>query len=164
MTISKMNKNQIHEHLIKLFIEQGCVEKDHQKRGYYISSKTPGYYFLYSDGKIRQGFSKPYSHISSFWQYKKDAISFYDKWLKKATAMKRQEEIDREEKSKHLENFYAVWRKSGNSADSKRIATKKDAILEASRLSKKTVDSYYILKTIGIVKQVEAPIEFEEIP
>jgi len=76
--------------------------------------------------------------------------------------MKTQEQINKESANLHLENFYAVWRKSGNSAPSFRHGTKEEAIKEANRLARKTEDPYFILKTIGVVKPVELPVEYEE--
>ncbi len=61
------------------------------------------------------------------------------------------------------EIFYAVWRKSGGGAQSKRHENKLSAKTEASRLAQQTNEDYYILKVIGKVSPVTLEIQYTQL-
>ena len=62
-----------------------------------------------------------------------------------------------------MSKFYAVWRKNGGGAPTKRHETKELAIEEANRLATQSLDGYYVLEVIGIVEPIKAPIQYTEI-
>lgn len=60
------------------------------------------------------------------------------------------------------DKFWAVWRKTGGGAPSKKHETKELAILEANRLASQTNDQYFILEVIGVVEPVITPVKYTE--
>lgn len=60
------------------------------------------------------------------------------------------------------DKFWAVWRKTGGGATSKKHETKELAILEANRLASQTNDQYFILEVIGVVEPVITPVKYTE--
>jgi len=61
------------------------------------------------------------------------------------------------------DKFWAVWRKTGGSAPSKKHETLDEVKKEASRLAGQSGESYYVLECIGLVAPLQAPIEYSEI-
>ena len=59
--------------------------------------------------------------------------------------------------------FWAVWRKTGGAAPSKRHETKEDAITEAGRLAQQSNEQYFVLEVIGVVGPVTLPVNFTAI-
>jgi hypothetical protein len=62
------------------------------------------------------------------------------------------------------EKFWAVWRRDGGSAPSKKHETKEDAIAEAGRLVQQTNTDYFVLEVIGIVSPQPIPVNYLELP
>jgi hypothetical protein len=71
--------------------------------------------------------------------------------------------VCRIEKGGEMNKFWAVWRKDGGSAPSKRHETKDDAIAEARRLCAQTSTEYFVLETIGVVVPQTPPTLFKEL-
>ena len=61
------------------------------------------------------------------------------------------------------QKFWAVWRKTGGAAPSKRHDTKEDAITEAGRLAQQSNEQYFVLEVIGVVGPVTLPVNFTAI-
>ncbi len=62
-----------------------------------------------------------------------------------------------------MESFYMIIRETGGSAPSRRHKNLEEAKQEAERLVQQTGESYFILKTIGVIKLAFMPIEYESL-
>jgi hypothetical protein len=62
------------------------------------------------------------------------------------------------------EKFWAVWRKDGGSAPSKKHETKDAAIAEAARLAQQTNTDYFVLEVIGLVAPIQVQVNYLELP
>ena len=60
------------------------------------------------------------------------------------------------------DKFWAVWRKNGGGAPTKKHETKDEALAEAQRLATQSNDAYFVLEAIGIVAPKVAPVEYTE--
>lgn len=62
------------------------------------------------------------------------------------------------------DKFWAVWRRDGGSAPSKKHETRLAAIEEAGRLAQQTNTDYFVLEVIGVVSPVPVQINYLELP
>jgi hypothetical protein len=61
------------------------------------------------------------------------------------------------------EKFWAVWRRDGGSAPSKKHETRIAAIEEAARLAQQTNTDYFVLEVIGVVAPQVVPVNYVEL-